>query len=286
MANFYHCQDRWEQLHKGPEFAIKEFHNRADFEDELNALKFFYQEDTRHKHLIKVLAAYSHCGKDFLVFPLAKGNLLTFWEQADGTWDCEWMLQQCQGIAEGLKQIHRCKVSKSSNSSYTQTSLIGRHGDIKPQNILWFPAPQGSLSTDKGRLVLSDFTLVRFHAQGSNTETTVNRIGWSHTYRAPEKDSMPDKPVTQKYDVWSLGCVYLNFVSCYLVGYAATHGRYFKGDNDLYYQSFATTRQIEELIDDDRSVPTDKYFRYIAKMYQPEVKTSVQDVSLYLKRRL
>lgn len=269
------------RIETGPDFAVKEFRDKRDFDDEFNALKLFHRKDFSHKHLIEVLGAFSYHGKDFLIFPLANGNLNTFWEHPGRTWSVEWMLEQCTGLTEGLEAIHNC--TAAFEPSDHGLALRGRHGDIKPQNILWFhdfATTQGlQRADDLGRLVISDFSLMRFHIKGSNTETTANRIGWSHTYRAPEKDAAPEDPVDQKYDVWSLGCVFLNFISCYLAGYDATLGKFFTGDTGQAYQSFATARQMEEP-DKVDIVPRDNYFHLCGpKMKKAKVKHSVTNVS-------
>lgn len=263
--------NRWECLHKGPEFALKEFTNENDFKDELKALKLFSQHESKHPNLVKALAAYTHGEKYFLMFPLAEGNLDQFWREPDSSfWDPLWLLTQCHGLTEGLHRVHQYKIRDPSSNE----RLRGRHGDIKPENVLRFM----DCSTGKGRLVLSDFTLMRFHAEGSNKDTTTGRIGCTRTYRAPEVMLM--QRVSQKYDVWSLGCVFLEFISCYLVGYEATRGVSFKGIDGRDYQSFDTVRLEEDYI--DPGIPEDKYFLYKPGVHKVEVKTSVRKWFSYL----
>lgn len=268
---FHPYKNRWERLHKGPFFALKEFGRESDFRDELEALKLFNQPDNKHGNLIKALAAYSYCGKHFLIFPLAEGNLDTFWQKAGPSFeDPLWLLSQCRGLTEGLYCIHQYQVA---NPSYGLKRLLGRHGDIKPQNILWFRDP----TTPGDRLVLSDFTLMRFHAEGSNTETTMKRIGGTSTYRAPEVVEMFDKHVSQGYDVWSLGCVFLEFISCHLIGYDATRGQHFEGDDGRTYQSFNTIRLREDV--SKSGYPENRFFLYSRTMQEAEIKASVTLVS-------
>ncbi|KAG8160736.1 hypothetical protein KVR01_009000 [Diaporthe batatas] len=266
--------NRWECLHKGPEFALKEFINKADFKDELEALKLFSRDDSKHANLIKALAAYTHCGKHFLIFPLAEGNLEKFWQDAGPLLrDPLWLISQCHGLTDGLEKVHRYRFKDSSRK---HKRLLGRHGDIKPENVLWFK----NHSTGKDRLVLSDFTLMRFHAEGSNEATTIGRIGGTRTYRAPEVTFMSGKRVSQKYDVWSLGCVFLVFISCHLVGYDATRKEYFRGDDGRDYQSFDTVRFMEDFI--ELGAREDKYFLYKPGLQEAEVKSSVRQWFAYL----
>lgn len=258
---------------------MKQFAKKDEFNQELSALKCFYQSKTKHKHLIRVLAAYSQGNSYFLILPLAKGNLVEFWDQGDSLYNNPiWLLQQCRGLTDGLRRIHKCEApGATTSSSRRRTFLRGRHGDIKPPNILWFVDE----STGENRLVLSDFTLMRFHAQGSNTETLVHNVGRTKTYRAPELDAFPstDSRISQEYDMWSLGCVFLEFISCHLVGYRATRGdeKYFEGDGGKGYETFSTTRIVEDFT--YGRCFEDKFFIHKAGAKLAEIKVSVTNVS-------
>lgn len=249
---------------------MKEFGDPQDFQDELEALKQFSGNRKGHEHLIKVLAAFSQCGRDFLIFPLAKGSLVEFWQQWDAAppQNALWLIEQCRGLMEGLQQIHQ-HVSTDLSKDVT---VLGRHGDIKPQNILWFRD-----SSNNDRLVLSDFTLMRFHEKDSNQETTMDRISGTKTYRAPEVEVKSRHHVSQMYDGWSLGCVFLEMISCYLVGYEATRGQAFKGADGQNYQSFHTIREMNSVA--ATGYLDDKYFLYMPGEPEAEIKKSVEHVS-------
>lgn len=255
---------------------------------ELQALKHFNQPETKHQHLIILLAAYSQKGEHFLIFPCAEYTLDNFW-QAAGTspgWNSKWLLDQCHGITQGLDKVHEYDVPESPGQTGNPSDLpsdtkklVGRHGDIKPQNILWFRNPVEPTEQDTeamGRLVLSDFTLMRFHNQGRNTATTMGSLGGTMTYRAPEVTVMSDKHASQKYDVWSLGCVFLEFVSCHLLGYNATRGECFQGRDDRYYKSFVAWRLEEDI---RYKYHEDRFFLYRPGMKKAKVKESVKQVS-------
>lgn len=117
---------------------------------------------------------------------------------------------------------------------------------------------------------------MRFHTEGSNKETTMARIGGTGTYRAPEVAVMSSKHVTQKYDLWSLGCVFLESISCHLVGYNATRGKHFQGSDGRECQSFGVARFMEDPI--EWGYPEDKYFLYKPGLQEAEVKESVRQV--------
>jgi serine/threonine protein kinase len=97
--------------------------------------------------------------------------------------------------------------------------LKGRHGDIKPGNILRY-APEAALQGHEwGTLVISDFGLARFHQEHSVRREYRNGNGLSATltYRAPEADL--DQKVSCSWDLWPLGCLYLEFLTWLLQGW-------------------------------------------------------------------
>lgn len=271
-------KNTWGKFRKGPSFALKEFSNRDYFDRELDALNHF-KSHNKHKHLINLLSAYSQGNKYFMIFPWAIGNLDTLWKSVNPRqMDPLWLLEQCYGLTEGLCKIHQYHEDKPGKPSTDGKLCVGRHGDIKPQNILWFK--DSSTAAGVGRLVLSDFTLMRFHNEGSNTVTTVGHIGFTNTYRAPEVAFTSHQYISQKYDVWSIGCVFLEFISWHLVGYNATRGEQFRGDNGQRYRSFMTTRFMEDSRDFNYHFRDDNYFRFGKSMGETHVKISVRQVSL------
>ncbi|KAI0185411.1 kinase-like domain-containing protein [Xylaria flabelliformis] len=168
------------------EIKIHPDHLHGDFpwNDEVKALK---GADLEHQHLIRLLFAYEHIGKGFyMVFPLAGGNLNPYWEK------------------------NNLKVPSSETNR-------GRHGDIKPSNILWFEDRKHV----RGVLVVSDLTMARFHSIDTIDSTSALDRDLSMTYRPPEIDLNPKSRVSQAFDVRSLGCVFFEFVVWYLVGYNA-----------------------------------------------------------------
>ncbi|KAL0935741.1 protein kinase domain-containing protein, partial [Colletotrichum truncatum] len=206
-----------------PCFAVKEI-NGADHESyrkELRALEHSCAKVQKEKHLIKLLFTFQHGNKPYLVFEWADGNLEEFWEKRQvesSPLATKWMAHQCRGIANAIKRIHGLatwqKNERSSNPNFQETFVKdwGRHGDIKPTNILWF----STHGEDRDHLVVADLGLTRYHS--SLTKSRVMRVdGYTGTYRAPEIDL--GSPISSKYDIWSLGCVFLDFCIWYLLGY-------------------------------------------------------------------
>jgi len=166
----------------------------------------------KHPHIVSLLMAYERGGSFHLLFPWADGTLATLFRtlNADPTLHLSWMAQQVAALSEALHLIH---------SSRTQSVVgddpdyrYGRHGDIKPANILWFPSPK-----NPGVLQLADFGLAGFHEENVEkpARTPGRRIGGTPAYMAP------DPVVSRSYDMWSLGCVMLEFMVWSLGGYKA-----------------------------------------------------------------
>jgi serine/threonine protein kinase len=90
----------------------------------------------------------------------------------------------------------------------------GRHGDIKPQNILWFTE---ELDLGHGTLKISDFGLTAFHSELTTKVVPGKVRGLTQSYAAPEFDTGPH--VSRPYDIWSLGCIFIDFITWVLLGY-------------------------------------------------------------------
>ena len=193
-----------------------------------------------HAHIVKLLATYEYQAKYHLVFPCAQGNLRAFWTSHKGdNWSfatCTWMLQQLSGLASALYAIHEFRTGllvplepDAPNRGATDArpsrkgqllSLVpgeekfGRHGDIKPENILLMRR-----SDSLGTLQLADMGLARFHRLDSRSKVDPRTINGSASYVPPELALKI--MVSRKYDIWSLGCVFLEFITWILEGHQA-----------------------------------------------------------------
>jgi serine/threonine protein kinase len=145
------------------------------------------------------------------------------------------MAKQILGIVEGLKMIHypddveqlvdpasRVEPSLLSHRS-SDPKKYGRHGDLKPENILWFKTYHHDDQYQfMGLLKISDFGMTSFHESQTRSMVNPKLIGVSPTYRAPEYDIK--KHISRSYDIWSLGCVLLELVTWYLLGWEGVDG--------------------------------------------------------------
>lgn len=222
-----------------PKIAIKRLrdNNEDDFKKEADILTTLGRKANVTPHLVKLLATYEYDGMYHLIFPRANCNLRKYWsnrpEPSFNRKTALWSLQQMAGIAQGLNTIHNFRVTipldvenKVRSPQYgvklsveKGEELFGRHGDIKPENILWFEHIPGYENDGQGILQITDFGLGRFHGRDSRTEQYPHGVFGSPTYEPPE--CKLHRPVTRTYDLWSLGCLYLEFATWLLIGFDA-----------------------------------------------------------------
>lgn len=193
------------------------------------------------EHLVNILTTFKYDNKYYLTFRWASGgNLSNLWTGAAGSSSYEhicWLAQQFWGLADGLDGIHNGKMSSRevaevqllmrTPSSLQSSSLLlplgvtpddndcGRHGDIDPPNILWFKQDKNQYG--RGLLKISDFGLTTFHsALTTKFSPREHEIELTLTYAPPEWDLKED--ISRPFDIWFLGCVYLEFLTWALLG--------------------------------------------------------------------
>lgn len=169
----------------------------SDFLHERQAL--CYLNEIHNEHINKLLATYTHRKEHFMVFQLADTDLDGLWLRTDLSQDIEahtrWFLRETKGLAAALSDMHNMLTSESAHE------IAGfLHGDIKPSNIL--------VMQDK-TLVWNDFELSAWSGGPPPRITT-------RTYSAPETQLW--EKVIQASDIWSFGCVILEFVLWLLRG--------------------------------------------------------------------
>jgi serine/threonine protein kinase len=196
-----------------------------DFEVEVEMLKAF--SNHRGPHLVKLLATYRWHGRYHLIFPYARLNLRNYWKETPtpefSQTTISWMLWQCKGIAAGLYAIHEYKNSERKQQATlgsdlphgraNKDNLFGRHGDIKPENILWYDE---DTHHGLGLLLIADFGLMEFHSEHSRSNVRADGVACSPTYAPPELELRLH--ISPAYDIWSLGCVFLEFVTWLVLG--------------------------------------------------------------------
>lgn len=156
------------------------------------------------QHVTRLLMAYQQNSACYLLFPWADGNLLSVWQSQDITPSqrvVRWALEQMYGLAQALTALHIPIQTRSQ---------VGWHGDIKPENILWF---KGGAGDKLGRLQLSDFGLSEFHRTDKWFRSPRGARGGTEAYAPPEALSDSSPRSFQAADVWSLGCVFSEIIT-------------------------------------------------------------------------
>jgi serine/threonine protein kinase len=182
---------------------------QKDFENERAALEAIL--DFRHDHLIQVIASIKKGHNYYFLFPWADGgNLRELWKVRGSDPRSEalvrWCLEQMKGIANGLRKLHRPSQQPKAHENW-------RHGDLRPENIVFFINVPGS---QFGRLCITDVGLARFHKH-----TTQERKYGSATPSGFRDYAPPEGIGTERsrsYDMWSLGCIYLEFLIWLMAG--------------------------------------------------------------------
>ena len=150
-----------------------------------------------HAHLITLLATYTQGGKFHFIFPWAEADLQKYWAHNthpnphDGR-TSTWLIEQCSGIAQVLDKIHQYYTFPQTSELFTtaftrktsnnplnvtepedvhhdlkQQRLFGRHGGIKPANILLFR--DHHQNKEPGIVKVTDFGLTRFSTDNCPT---------------------------------------------------------------------------------------------------------------------
>ena len=135
-----------------------------------------------------------------------------------------WAIEQCRGIVDGVANIHQfrstnSKVRPVDVGDGDEKPVFGFHGDIKPENVLWFPEPGRAACPAGGTLKLSDFGLAELSIHQTLSKRPPSQFVASPSYRAPECDVDDEAKLGRATDMWALGCLYLEFLSWLLGGW-------------------------------------------------------------------
>ena len=208
-------------------FALKEFRDRPnrvgkDFQRELKVLDELRKYPL--EHIVTHLATWTQGGRYYMLFPYAQCNLRQYmkWVQFGGPTkeNIIWLLREFRGLAEALKGIHDLSGTgalESAPSLVTPRSgerKAGYHHDLKPENILFYKD-----TGPRGTFEISDFGTGKVHTYRSGSYNTSSANG-TLTYEAPEA-AKPGRKSSRPYDVWSLGCVFLELLIWAILGFQA-----------------------------------------------------------------
>jgi serine/threonine protein kinase len=176
-------------------------------------------------HTVRLLATFCHdtigSGKTYsLLFPWAECDLLAYWNRSLGPAGMTgklifWAASQCHGLMCALDWIHNPGTGVSLGP---RGSRFGRHGDIKPENILWYKEKgDGPHPLASGHLNFSDFGLSSLNHKDSKSCVYNKGVFCTTTY-APPESILEGYKISQAIDIWALGCVFLEFVTWIVLG--------------------------------------------------------------------
>ncbi|KAH4203776.1 hypothetical protein HBH42_005620 [Parastagonospora nodorum] len=168
-------------------------------------------------HLVTLLMTWTLNGQYYLLFPLARYDLEEYWSHyrspqvSPGM--ARWMLKQIVGITAAVEYIHDPSGSQPADIlGVPDGREYGRHGDIKPDNLLWCDSP-----TDRrGIVVVADLGLATLNSVVSRTQSNT-KARCAPRYKAPEFNIKGFK-IRRSCDVWALGCVLIEWVCWALEG--------------------------------------------------------------------
>ncbi|KAM0236219.1 hypothetical protein ACHAP5_009470 [Fusarium lateritium] len=212
-------------------------------------------------HLITCIAAIERGNERYLLFPWAQdGNLREYWETPSeifhGRVAITEALVQLKGLATALRQLHYfglpddlSDLPAGVKDEYDQTgvNISIRHGDLKPENLLWFL--ENNPESKKARyLKIADMGLAKRHVIATQDRPclTSTRYG-TILYEAPEAQTSSSGR-SRQYDIWSMGCITLEWVIWILYGNDQlkrfySHLTGYGNDFTPYYQLDASTYQ-------------------------------------------
>ncbi|KAI9709364.1 MAG: hypothetical protein M1820_003484 [Bogoriella megaspora] len=171
-----------------------------------------------HPHIVKLLKTYK-LGQNYnMIFPCAQTNLDKYlrdsrykaYEKRQGPIEASPLWEQVLGITGALSAIHSYGIKAEERKASGDEKLIGFHFDIKDANIL---------IEDDDKWVISDFGQATFKSVRKNgTTSQVLNQGGTDSYAPPEFQDDFSK-LGRRFDIWSLGCVFLEVLAFIVRGY-------------------------------------------------------------------
>ncbi len=243
--------------------------DKKRFEDEADGLEALM--NCPNVRLVEALAAIKIGNEYYFIFPWASGgNLLDLWERyptpKSSKETVKWALREIHALSGAVKHLHSLQ--------------YGRHGDLKPENVLCFKEENDTL----GYLYVADMGLVKFHATSTAYRSHPTRsMAGTWKYCPPEEKTTlrEQRQRSRVYDVWSMGCIYLEFLVWLLYGFSELKN--WKSTFSEYF-SITTTASGEAKAEVHNNVQT--WIRYMEEK-DPRIRNSaLGDVLKLVKTRL
>jgi len=180
-------------------FAIKVSSEEKHARREVEFAHFLHTSNLRDNHITNLLAGFYFQGKTYLISELADTSLQSFFVRSNAGFDTAWLRTQIIGLVNALARIHG---PTNGTTAY--------HHDIKPDNILVFPA-------DNHRLKFTDWGCAGFDTYSPPQPSQRNDRQGKSSYLPPEH--MSDQPTSRPHDVWSLACVIVELLVWFYHGW-------------------------------------------------------------------
>ncbi len=173
-----------------------------------------------HPHIVTHLATWTRDERYYMLFPYAQCNLREYMGKPEYKFaekDAFWLLDQFRGMAGAVKRIHDLSYVDTSTSSLgimsfaTGERKTAWHHDIKPENILFFK----DNSSSRRMFRISDWGSAKVNTYRTRSYRTQHPIG-TLTYEPPEYTY--EGETSRPYDLWSLGCVFLELLTWAVFG--------------------------------------------------------------------
>ena len=174
-------------------------------------------------HLVKVVTSFTYGNEFNIVFRRATTNLEKALREpkylleqivSPLRWSPLW--PQMLGLARALHEFStgrwRNTQSREENGTTSVEAESAIHFDIKPSNVL---VDRSSRVSPKFNFVITDFGLAHIKTTEGSGSGTHDR-GGDDAY-APPEIMLPTQ--NRKYDIWSLGCIFLEIVTFLVRGY-------------------------------------------------------------------
>ena len=114
-----------------------------------------------------------------------------------------------------------------------------------------------------GVIQLADFGISGFHH--TNTRSNLRLDGNTKTYRAPESELEDGQKVSRSIDIWSLGCVFLEFITWVVLGKPETFIKVL-GAEKMPRDLFSFKRDTPSSVKD---ITQDTFYSFVKRTLQP-----------------
>jgi serine/threonine protein kinase len=183
-------------------------------------------QDRTYQHLITLLGTYSIGSSFFFIFPGVECSLedylartpaplvprlrLRLLQSSDAA-TMRWLSEQILGLTAAVNLMH--SESGLLGGGLGTPAKYARHGDLNMENIHWLK----SKANYRGTLVIGDLGPVDVYGGHSYSGIPDEKPYHASIYCAPEYKIM-DAGISRAYDIWSLGCIFLEIITWALGG--------------------------------------------------------------------